>query len=237
VATHLHPFLPCGPVCVSSPAGSGSILSVVTEDGSLALLDVCQPLAVRPSFNARQSRLREVLSTPSAPAALTHNAPGHIPHHTPPDTAPAAPPAAAAGDDSAAASVAGTAAGAGAGVAHLRVPVVLLSPGPLGSSMLLKQPWVLLLRFLLQVGGWGGEGRWQQPPEHDSVTVLLLILRATQGVCRHKVWVQSCHICSFTSVPGACALCLPSMFTRWLVHLCGCHRYFTRCRSQYILLS
>jgi hypothetical protein len=55
-------------------------------------------------------------------------------------------------------------------VADLRVPVVLLSPGPLGSSMLLKQPWVLLLRFLLQVGGWGGEGRWQQPPEHDSVS-------------------------------------------------------------------
>jgi hypothetical protein len=31
------------------------------------------------------------------------------------------------------------------------VPVVLLGPGPLGSSVLLKQPWVLLLRTLLQV--------------------------------------------------------------------------------------
>ena len=36
-----------------------------------------------------------------------------------------------------------------------RVPVVLLRPGPLGSSMLLQQAWVLLLRFLLQVGGVG----------------------------------------------------------------------------------
>jgi hypothetical protein len=33
------------------------------------------------------------------------------------------------------------------------LPVVLLPPRPLGSSMLLQQPWVLLLRSLLQVGG------------------------------------------------------------------------------------
>lgn len=38
------------------------------------------------------------------------------------------------------------------GVPEGRLPVVLLPPRPLGSSMLLQQPWVLLLRSLLQVG-------------------------------------------------------------------------------------
>jgi len=120
----------------SRPAGPGSILCVVTAEGSLALLDVSQPLAVRPGFTARQERLREVLSTHSTPAALTHTRGTHT-------TAAAA--AAGAG-------------GGGVGGA-VCVPVVLCGPGPLGSSMLLRQPWVLLLRFLLQVGaagGWGG---------------------------------------------------------------------------------
>jgi hypothetical protein len=36
----------------------------------------------------------------------------------------------------------------------VRLPVVLLGPGPLGSSVLLKRPWVLLLRALLQVCHW-----------------------------------------------------------------------------------
>jgi hypothetical protein len=40
--------------------------------------------------------------------------------------------------------------GVPSGLASL--PVVLQPPRPLGSSMLLQQPWVLLLRSLLQVG-------------------------------------------------------------------------------------
>lgn len=31
------------------------------------------------------------------------------------------------------------------------IPVLLVQPRPLGSSMMLQQPWVLLLRSLLQV--------------------------------------------------------------------------------------
>jgi hypothetical protein len=164
VLTHSSPALPCGNSFHRSPAGSGSILSVVTEDGSLALLDVCQPLAVRPSFNARQARLRQVLSTHSTPAALTHNTPGHITPHTATAAPAPAPAAAAAGGDAAAASGAGSAAAAGGVGGAVRVPVVLSSPGPLGSSMLLKQPWVLLLRFLLQVGGWGWRGGYSSSP-------------------------------------------------------------------------
>lgn len=41
----------------------------------------------------------------------------------------------------------------GGGVAVDAVTVVLLSPEPLGSSVLLRQPWVMLLRYLVQVRG------------------------------------------------------------------------------------
>lgn len=146
-----HPF-----AFTCRPAGSGSILSVVTDDGSLALLDVSQPLAVRPSFKARQALLREVLSTHSTPATPTHvlnNTAGHISARVnmPAAVLPAGVGAASAAEAAAAAVAAGVNGGGGSDVA---VPVVLLSPGPLGSSMLLKQPWVLLLRFLLQVRPW-----------------------------------------------------------------------------------
>jgi hypothetical protein len=95
------------------------------EDGSLALLDASQPLSVRPAAPDRQRLLREVLSTPSFPAVPVQGC---------------------------ALRAAGVAAGPdeddGGGCVSL--PLLLLPPAPLGSSVLLQQPWVLLLRLLLQ---------------------------------------------------------------------------------------
>lgn len=156
---------------ILSPAGAGSILSVVAEDGSLALLDVSQPLAVRPNFKARQELLREVLSTHSPPATLTQATPGQLGDHTLPGAAAAGGVGSSGGVGAGAALAAAAAGGAGAAGAGaagvpaavlgggkagvggdgVSVPVVLLGPGALGCSMLLKQPWVLLLRALLQV--------------------------------------------------------------------------------------
>jgi hypothetical protein len=111
-------LLCCCVLLAHSAAGVGTVLAVVLQDGSLALVDTAQPAAKRPSFKARQALLRQVCAKPSL-----------------------ASPAFESSADSSSSS-------------SSSIPLALLGSRPLGTLVMLPQPWVLLLRFLLQVGVW-----------------------------------------------------------------------------------
>jgi hypothetical protein len=114
----------------------------------------------RPSYRARLSHVRSLLSERRGPPSGA--SPAHAPAPpgaswpaTPGSYRPgAAPPAAGAAFEAALAS-AGAATGAGdtqASPLPPRALVGLAPPKPLGSALLMRRPWALLLRLALQLG-------------------------------------------------------------------------------------
>lgn len=145
------------------PIGGGAVLAAALRDGSLALLDACQAADRRPSYRGRQSQIRALLAERrQLEGDEISNWDEFAAAATP---APPTPPHAGASDGAwdAAAARGGIGGGsAGAGGAPQRALVGLAPPRPLGSALLMRRPWALLLRLVLQLGlsqvrarGWG----------------------------------------------------------------------------------
>ncbi|GBF90134.1 hypothetical protein Rsub_03267 [Raphidocelis subcapitata] len=149
------------------PVGGGSVLAAALRDGSVALLDACQSGERTPSYRTRVGKVRALLAERHAPpapppAAAAEGGGGDA---AAAGAAAAASPAAASPCAVSPLAFAARRGGGGggdggrgpfaaaAGAAGAQPFVAVLAPAQaVGNALLMRRPWALLLRLMLQLG-------------------------------------------------------------------------------------